>query len=713
MIKELSETKTTSVDMVFVLFVFQSSPTGLLVAKDEKAKTLSAIGDHTVELTDFSHYVEEVDELLYQLETKVQKKAKDTLLVVPGGFMDATTGVLSNDSKAVFKKLFDELDLKPIGFVDSLDVIRTLMGDSEDYMLVECSSGMSVRMIKAGQVIASETKEASLDPSADVQELLQKIHEKHPISETVVIYTPKSKSEVVDFVRSGVIESGLCLGEPTITHYDPTLLEHATIGLVQSTLFPGTVPVPLAAPAESISLDTQQTESRSPVEEDVVDEEESLVIGQEIVAPPHQEIAGFVIDDVGPQGQEFSTSENSIPFDNDESSDDMVKESPLSAITKRFSFPAMPFAIPHKRLTIVLSLAVLMLLGIAGLFFFLHKADVTLVLKPASIKQELEVPISAFSVQKKEVPIETSSSIATTGTATVGEKSRGEVTVYSGDTKTVTLGPSQAMKTASGLEFQLDKEIKLSSSTAQVTSEGNILTVTSKQTVGATARNIGEEFNIAKDAKLTFNGIPQTSVFGVVTKAFSGGSKRQIQTPSQDDVKKLQKANGEQIKKELAKQEGSSDEIMIPQLQSSSDKVETFSAQPGKEASTLTLKAQQKVQIAFLDRKDVLVKILADINEKLPDESTADLRSLQITVKELKEKDSIIVFEVQAKPVPAIDIADVKREVRGKSSSAINDILNRRYDVDSVDIHFANNLYFLNSILPFFIKNISVSIDIQ
>ncbi|KXK09044.1 MAG: hypothetical protein UZ21_OP11001000097 [Microgenomates bacterium OLB22] len=204
MIKELSETKASSVDMVFVLFIFQSSLTGLLVAKDEAAQSLSAISDHTIELTDFTHYVEEVDELLYQLETKVQKKAKDTLLIVPGMFMDPTTGVLSNDSKAVFKKLFDELDLKAIGFVDSLDVIKTIVTE-EDYLLVECSTSMTVRLVKAGHIIDSQTKESSLDPSADVIELLHKIHEKNPISETVVIYTPSTKEGVVDFVRSGII----------------------------------------------------------------------------------------------------------------------------------------------------------------------------------------------------------------------------------------------------------------------------------------------------------------------------------------------------------------------------------------------------------------------------------------------------------------------------------------------------------------------------
>ncbi|KXK09043.1 MAG: hypothetical protein UZ21_OP11001000096 [Microgenomates bacterium OLB22] len=373
----------------------------------------------------------------------------------------------------------------------------------------------------------------------------------------------------------------------------------------------------------------------------------------------------------------------------------------------------MPFTLPHKRLTLALSFAVLLLLGASGLLYFLHRAEVTLVLKPVSVKQELEAPVSSFSVQRRDVAIETSSSTATTGTATVGEKSKGEVTVYSGDTKSVTLGPGQVMRSASGLEYQLDKEIKLSSSTAQVTSEGNILTVTSKQAVGATAKNIGEEYNMTKDAKLTFNGIPQTSVFGVVTRAFVGGSKRQIQTPSQEDVKKLQKANGEQVKQELSKQLGTTDEILIPQLQSSSEKTESLSAQPGKEAALLTLKTKQKVQVALLDRKDVLVKILPEINEKLPDESTADLRSLQISVKELKEKDSIIVFEVQAKPVPSIDVANVKKEVRGKPLGTIQDLLSRRYDIDSVDIRFDNNLYFLNSILPLFYQNISVSIDIQ
>ncbi|MCL5970849.1 MAG: baseplate J/gp47 family protein, partial [Patescibacteria group bacterium] len=159
-------------------------------------------------------------------------------------------------------------------------------------------------------------------------------------------------------------------------------------------------------------------------------------------------------------------------------------------------------------------------------YFFGLKSTITIELKPKIIEKNQPVSFivdknSDFSnkiIQGQYVEVSKNGTLSApaTGKKEIGEKAKGNVTIYSRLTSEKTLTAGTVIASSNDLNFTLDSDVKLASSSADASSDPT----TAK--VGVTAKSIGKEYNLPSNTKFTFGDLPATTIVAKNETAFGG-----------------------------------------------------------------------------------------------------------------------------------------------------------------------------------------------
>ena len=255
--------------------------------------------------------------------------------------------------------------------------------------------------------------------------------------------------------------------------------------------------------------------------------------------------------------------------------------------------------------------ALLAVLGIgASLFlfeFYLHKATVTATF--ASFPVEKKVTANGVFDQAKEgfLTVQTASSSVvmkdvkiTTGKRDIGEKAKGEVTLYNFDDKDKVFSKGTIIQLDS-LKFATDDEVKVAASTLASDASAKL---PGKSKVKVTAQDIGTESNLDKSKRFKIADLSQSVYFAMNDASFTGGTRKTVKTVSskdQEDLKAslLQKAKDQQkqeILKSQDKQVTLLDSLMDFQLSDIK-----FSKELGEEGDNLSLQAKVVARYYYFD----------------------------------------------------------------------------------------------------------------
>jgi len=196
--------------------------------------------------------------------------------------------------------------------------------------------------------------------------------------------------------------------------------------------------------------------------------------------------------------------------------------------------------------------------------------------------------------------------------------------------------------------------------------------------------------------------------------AFSGGSKQELQTVSKEDIEKLKELLIEKIKTEgntVAKNKWKNAQI-IDKLTKIEIIDEKYSKELGEEAKNFSLRIKSKVTFYTFDKNDAKQIILNSLSSLINPDYELSPDNINYVLKKVEEEDGklMLTTDASAKTMIKIDKKQLMRELLGKDLKELEKIIKEKFRARAYEVKIKTDLPFLKSRLPFFEKNIDLTI---
>lgn len=374
--------------------------------------------------------------------------------------------------------------------------------------------------------------------------------------------------------------------------------------------------------------------------------------------------------------------------------------------TKIFLFP------PLAALVVLL-----LLLG----YFFGVKADVVLLVSPKIIEKIHDVTFTTantsdltknlIAARTVTTTQEASMETATTGKKEVGEKAKGTITLFSRLSESRTFPQNSLLTASNDLQFTLDKDITLASSSADASSPATTVKVS------ISAKNIGKEYNAPSGTKFTIGQISQSLLVGKNDAPFEGGTKKEIPAVAKEDLLKLEEElpkKQENSAQEALTKDIANDEVLLPAIVHTTLEKKTFSKNFGEEATKVNLSASVSYQtVAY--KKEEIEKFATNLLKQ--DETMRVAKDgIRYEVKGVgqksgKETQATITFKGAF--LPNFESRKLSQTIAGKSFQQAQEILLKLGQVEAVDIALVPKLPLLPAFLPRIERNIRIIVETE
>jgi len=385
-------------------------------------------------------------------------------------------------------------------------------------------------------------------------------------------------------------------------------------------------------------------------------------------------------------------------------------------LPKRTTFHGLGFGFNKPLVVVTVTLLLLLLLGFASWWFY-PKAVVTIYVAPQHLEDKFDMSVDTekdtsdfsekiLSGEVLQAKVEGEKTKDTTGTKTVGEKAKGELTLYRVGTE-MSLPAGTLLYGPENLKFTLDKEVTVASGSAGLVGEVKTSVV---------AENIGAGYNLASGTTFRVGNFTTTDLEAKNETAFSGGTSREITAVSSEDLTSLEEDLREELAEEARKEliaKISEEVFLIEESYFATASSRTFNHKVGDEADTLKLSLGLTADIVSIPKNDIVELAKEILKVKIPEGFV--LRGEQIDFEfKIKNTDkSVYDFEVRvvANLLPEIDTEVVVDKIKGKYPDLAEEYLNKEVPgFVRADIRIRPRLPERLKTLPHVTKNIEVEI---
>ncbi|MFA5026076.1 MAG: hypothetical protein WC503_06225 [Candidatus Shapirobacteria bacterium] len=430
---------------------------------------------------------------------------------------------------------------------------------------------------------------------------------------------------------------------------------------------------------------------------------------EELIEEPSGEIESN--DEVNPEDLGFSEiveSDSIVLSPNQPVLEDSSQVAPQPKVKlPKFSFPK--FTLPglnfNPWLLILLALSPLLVL----IPYFLMKAEITINFNPIEINKEFPLTLDSTAssitttiipATKKIVDLKFTESLATSGQKETGDKSKGEITIFSKLDKIQNVPKGTILSDNTGKKYELLTSVQIPASTYNLA----LGTINMGKIVGnAIASDIGPEFNLNKDAILNFKD--NVNLLASVNESISGGSRRQIRVVSAADKTKLNKVVTESLDTRISQKVES--ESSLAGLMTGTlfiDKKQLiFNREVGEEADTLQVDATLTLSLLQIDpqKKDNIIKILfANDQEFLKSIASPSDFSFSFTSSQNTSQKSVGKLIVTGKTLPKINIDNLRQRLAGQTFISAQKIIDSQSRVYNRDIKIIPSIFSFLKRLP-------------
>lgn len=616
----------------------------------------------------WENLTDDVDEALYKLEKNLEVEIKKTIIFVYSHLVDEKIGDIKPVYLQKIKQLTKALDLEPMGYIECFEAISFYLQKEDQIsltaILIEIDkTQVGVFTYKGGKIDSKRIFNRTDDIIADLTEGFEQIKKKSILPARIILYDSNNLDDTATRILSHRWSSDFFIQIPKV---DILSEDEVINGLM--------------------NIFGEQIKNETPTSAFVK------------TSADKGENFGFMInEDIGEKT--FFQEKNTPPKTNWKNK---IKESAgkLLAVFRMKNSPG--------KFKINFSGKIFMAIGILiiafGLFaneYFFHKAELTIYLPTQNLEKNVKLE-SDYRTSSSSANF--SESANTTGRQDVGDKARGSVTVHNFDDREKVFAKGSVLQ-ASKLEFLLDADVKVASSS--LTSDGSAK-LPGKNNGAVTAAQIGPEGNLSKGQRFTFNGLSSGTYFAVNDSAFSGGSKKQIQTVSKKDQEDLKTSIVNKAKKEIPSIKVLPDEAVAASLSETDFNKTVFSKEVGEESSKLTLQATVDTTQYLYNKKLFIDKVLVLLKPEVKSDYNLEKENVTYTINKINKQGGFLNIDakVKAKAVIKISSDEIKKSLLGKNESKIKEILKSQYKIDGYNLNISEPLPFLKNYLPFFLKNI-------
>ncbi|OGK16455.1 hypothetical protein A2690_03855 [Candidatus Roizmanbacteria bacterium RIFCSPHIGHO2_01_FULL_39_12b] len=637
--------------------------------------------------------VEDVDEVLYSLEQAAGVKATRCIIFVYSHLVDINKKEIKEPYLDKIKAISDELGLVATGFMEYHEILSSYFSKngSGQFNGILCEidgSFVSFFVYRNGHLDLTKTINRTTDYVETIEVELSELAKTKTLPLRLVLYGIGSLENDAAAFMSKRWSKDIFVQLPKVEVMTNDQIAQALTDSLKSQLLvnDASVVTSISPPTADLSADTLSS-GESSSQFDVSDT--GFVIGADIQDKSFEPLSPKIPED----DSEFVAPTNMYAQTN--------KKTPFNS----FKF----FSLSLKSTAIVFAGLILVVFGLYTLLYSFHKASITLLYDTKPITRTMIVNAATLSVKSKTDQIKATGTIETTGSKFVGEKARGEVSILNKNKDQIILPKGTILLGPKDLRFTLDTETKIASASEQLTSEGNILTVTGKEKTSVTAADIGEEYNLKENTKFEIQNA-NSGVVAQAIKTLSGGSKKEVRTASRDDFEKLRKEVTSKIKTETKKRvKSENNNQVIDPLTEVKVINEKFSKEIAEEAGDLTLDATAKVKYYFIPLDTAQVMLSTKLAKSIPKDQTLDTNAISFSIKSatLDNGRPKIKLAVKGLPRQKVDTNSIKKSLVGKSVSQIGEI-SKQYQANGFEYQIETELPMLKSRLPFFTKNLTI-----
>ena len=705
-------------------------------------KLLEVIDDSlssAIEKFDFQKEGDEPKKVIFGLSTDWVKESK-----------------ITSEKLEILKKISKKLDLFPLGFIvipeGVVHWLKKVEGIPPTAVLVGLSEKkISVTLVDLGKILGTNLVVRSGSVGADLAEGLSRFERDIAFPARVLIYDGEEnleevRQQLINYPWQDQKVSFLHLPKVEILSAD---FDIKAIVLASASQMADVKDVELLGEKKDIKEEKGEEEVLE-TEEVKGDEEEIHKTEQEEVKEISKEdkegltqVFGFIKgkdikeERIEPQPPESVYKEpipQESPLETEEKKPFQIKMPKVQlGWFKRFDFSSLFSSFKSllgnkSGLVLTLSVGVLVIIFItlSFLYWYLPKASIILFVEPQTLEKEflisLDISLSSPNKEKSLLPaqeIETtvigSKTKETTGTKLIGEKSKGEVTIYNNTSQTRTFDQGTEIYGPSDLVFTLDEDVSVA---AESTQSGELYGIPGKSIVLVTAEEFGSEGNLASGSEFSIANYARSDFIASNDSSFSGGTSREIQAISEDDQDGLLAELKEELKQkglsQLHNELGVQDKLVEESVELKISE-EDYSGKVGQESNQISLDLELKIIALTFNEEDFEELIKEEIMSSVPSDFDYNSSQTQTSFELEDVEDDVYTFEAQFKAdlTPKFDLEAIKNNLVGKKPAIGKTYLNNLPNVESFEVKITPRLPDRLATFPRVEKKINIEVELR
>lgn len=642
---------------------------------------------HEIEKFNYSngweHLADDVDEALFKLESRTKLRLTECIVFLYSHLINQSSKEIRPAYLNTLKEVFKNLELKPLGYIECYEAVSTYLREKEQMpptaVIIELdSTDLSIFVYKGGKVVFSKTQSATDNIIEDLTSLFLAMHGVL-LPSRIIIYNSKDLDDASTRIVTHRWSEELFVQPPRVEI------------IKEDEIFSGLVKI---------------------FQEQLEQKNAKMLSPQIHHEGEKNQVAGFIIG-------------GDVPVKNQNED----KKADLS--NKKTMLPSLHSVVGHIGGIIKESISSirkvrmpLSVLAVIGLFFifvglflneyFFHKATVTVFVPSQKVEKSFIASDRDVHLQVATDAADFSSSTPTSGKRSVGDKAKGTVTLHNFNDSAKTFTKGTQVSTA-GINFILDSDTKVASASEIIVS-GDLVKQPGKTQAALTASEIGEQGNLAKGKRFSIDDLPPSTYFGINDNAFSGGSKRDVQTVAKTDLQSLQSNILEKGKKQAVTRVAAvigPENRAVDSLTSVTVAETKYSKELGEEASQLTLSAKTKATYYFYSYQTMIDYIADLVKKDVPSGMTINNKNITYGIDKSDNKGGKIslTIHVTAKAMKEVSQSELVANLIGKNEKGIGDNLKKNFEIQGYELKIQQPFPIFKHTLPFFGKNITVNIS--
>jgi hypothetical protein len=671
-----------------------------------------------------------------------EKEPEKTVFGVVSSWV--SKGEIKEEYLERIKKICSDLSLTPAGFVVLAEAISHLIKTKEGATLNAIVLGVyeqhiDISVFKLGNFLGNTDVSRSVSMVDDLTEGLTRLSNNESFPSRLILYNGKEGE--LEEARQALIKADWDNVEKIKFLHTPKVEVVTPEEKVNAVSLAGASEI-----ADVSSIDTSVEDEEEKVEEikrardvdnvssqteDVSAEELGFVLGKDVVSDKQE--SDMKIKSEKEEPKEYEEKPKEVKYQKQDSKKTKRKiklKIPVpvfskifgrlkSLIPKRKKFSEGSVSKKTGKKVVLLGVVIFLVIVLSAFaaWWIYPKAEVvvyvttkrldekvTVSIDPDKESADFENGILPGKIQKTQV--EGSKTKSTTGTKTVGEKAKGEVTFYRAGSG-IALQAGTEITGPNNLKFTLDSDTDVASGSASTpgTTAASI-----------TAADIGAQHNLASGTSFSVSNYSTGDIEAKNDSSFSGGTSREISAISESDLSDLEDdLNNELVEKaEKGLNENlASGFVLIDESLLFNDLSKQFSGKIGDEADTLKLTLEIDATAVAVDKKSLNEISLNLLQDKVPEGFVLREEQIETDFNFEEKEDGIYIVEVviTANLLPVANPDEIAEKIAGKYPILAQKYLNEEIaGFVRAEIIFKPKLPGRLGTLPRLTKNIEVEV---